>query len=151
MEKENALNNLEKVAVVISSLPEDLASEIFRHLDTAEVEKISRCMSHMGMIAGDMVDQIIDEFAERFGRPKLSIALKDDVIKSVDVIRGSPCGSTHFAARKLIGMSKSEAATKGGLFVQTYPCLASRVRDPEYDKSLIHMAAYIAKNSILKS
>ncbi|MCK5257661.1 MAG: flagellar motor switch protein FliG, partial [Deltaproteobacteria bacterium] len=75
MEKENALNNLEKVAVVISSLPEDLASEIFRHLDTAEVEKISRCMSHMGMIAGDMVDQIIDEFAEMTSREEGSVSL----------------------------------------------------------------------------
>ena len=75
MENENALNNLEKVAVVISSLPEDLASEIFRHLDTAEVEKISRCMSQMGMIAGNMVDKIIDEFAEMTSREEGSVSL----------------------------------------------------------------------------
>ena len=83
MEKENALNNLEKVAVVISSLPEDLASEIFRHLDTAEVEKISRCMSHMGMIAGDMVDQIIDEFAEMTSREEGSVSLGKGYAKSL--------------------------------------------------------------------
>ncbi len=75
MEKENALNNLEKVAVVISSLPEDLASEIFRQLDTAEVEKISRCMSHMGMVAGDMVDKIINEFVEMTSREEGSVSL----------------------------------------------------------------------------
>lgn len=74
MEKENALNNLEKVAVVISSLPEDLASEIFRQLDTAEVEKISRCMSHMGMVAGDMVDKIINEFVEMTSREEGSVS-----------------------------------------------------------------------------
>ena len=75
MENENALNNLEKVAVVISSLPEDLASEIFRHLDTAEVEKISRCMSQMGIVAGDMVDNIINEFAEMTSYEEGSVSL----------------------------------------------------------------------------
>lgn len=75
MEKENALSNLEKVAVVISSLPEDLASEIFRHLDTTEVEKIGRCMSRMGVIAGDAVDQIIDEFVEMASREEGSVSL----------------------------------------------------------------------------
>ena len=75
MENEKALNNLEKVAVVISSLPEDLASEIFRHLDTAEVEKISRCMSHMGMIAGDTVDTIINEFVEMTSHEEGSVSL----------------------------------------------------------------------------
>ena len=83
MEKENALNNLEKVAVVISSLPEDLASEIFRHLETAEVEKISRCMSQMGMIAGDMVDEIIDEFAEMTSREEGSVSLGKSYAESL--------------------------------------------------------------------
>lgn len=64
MEKERGFINLEKVTIVISSLPEDLASEIFRHMDTAEVERISRCMSNMGTVAGDVVDKIIDEFVE---------------------------------------------------------------------------------------
>jgi flagellar motor switch protein FliG len=64
MEKERGFINLEKVTIVISSLPEDLATEIFRHMDTAEVERISRCMSNMGTVAGDVVDKIIDEFVE---------------------------------------------------------------------------------------
>jgi hypothetical protein len=95
--------------------------------------------------------KLIDEFAERFGRPRLRIALKDDVIESVEVLRGSPCGSTYFVAKKLLGVNRSEAATKGSLLVQTYPCLASRVRDPEYNRPLIHVTAYIVKNAVSRS
>lgn len=83
MEQERALNNLEKVAVVISSLPEDLASEIFRHLNTAEIERISRCMSHMGMITGDVVDTIVDEFLEMTGRGEGSVSLGKGYVESL--------------------------------------------------------------------
>ncbi len=75
MEKERGFTNLEKVTIVISSLPEDLASEIFRHMDTAEVERVSRCMSTMGTVAADVVDKIINEFVEMVDSEEGSITL----------------------------------------------------------------------------
>ena len=75
MEKERGFTNLEKVATVISSLPEDLASEIFRHMDTAEVERVSRCMSNMGTVASDVVDKIINEFVEMVDSEEGSVTL----------------------------------------------------------------------------
>ena len=75
MEKEKGFTNLEKVATVISSLPEDLATEIFRHMDTAEVERVSRCMSSMGTVAGDVVDKIINEFVEMVDSEEGSVTL----------------------------------------------------------------------------
>ena len=75
MEKERGFTNLEKVTIVISSLPEDLASEIFRHMDTAEVERVSRCMSTMGTVAADVVDKIINEFVEMVDSEEGSVTL----------------------------------------------------------------------------
>ncbi len=75
MEKERGFINLEKVTIVISSLPEDLASEIFRHMDTAEVERVSRCMSTMGTVAADVVDKIINEFVEMVDSEEGSVTL----------------------------------------------------------------------------
>lgn len=83
MEKEHALNNLEKAAVVISSLPEDVASEIFRHLNTSEVEKIGRCMSQMGMVARDEVDRIINEFVEMTSREEGSVSLGKGYVENL--------------------------------------------------------------------
>ena len=96
-------------------------------------------------------NKLIDEFAKKFGRPKLNITLKNDLIINVDVLRGSPCGSTHFVAERLLNINKSEAAVKASLFAQTYPCLASRQKDIEYGDSLIHVAGYILKSSVLEA
>lgn len=96
-------------------------------------------------------DQLIDEFAKKFGIPKLKISLKNGIVNKIDVLRGSPCGATHFVAEKLKGTDRLQAEIKASLFVQTYPCLASRVKDPECGESLIHVAAYIIKRAINKS
>lgn len=96
-------------------------------------------------------NRLIDDFANKVGKPELRMKLKNGIIEKIDVIRGSPCGATHFVAEKLLGVGILEAPTKASLFVQTYPCLASRMKDPELGKSLIHLAAYITKSNILKS
>ncbi len=94
---------------------------------------------------------LIDDFSRRVGKPILKIEIKNDTINRIKVIRGSPCGATHYVAEMLTGMKKSEAAIKASLLVQTYPCLASRKKDPEFGKSLIHLAAYITRGEVLKS
>jgi len=63
----------------------------------------------------------IDEFAQRFGSPKLRIDTEDGVISDVEVLRGAPCGSTWYVAERLLGMNVEEAAERAGLLVQLYP------------------------------
>lgn len=64
MEKEKEYNNIEKAAVILSSLPEGLASEVLRHLETAEIERLSARMAKMGTVPSNAVDEVIDEFVE---------------------------------------------------------------------------------------
>jgi len=99
----------------------------------------------------DSNSELINEFAEKFGRPKLKISLKNGLVVGVEVLRGAPCGSTHFVAERLLNVEASKAPTKASLLVQTYPCLASRQRDVEYGDSLIHVAGYILRSSILEA
>lgn len=75
MEREKELTPLEKVVIVISSLPEDLATGVFRHLDAIEVERISRCMSNMGTVGGSVVDKVIGEFLEMATQTQGGISL----------------------------------------------------------------------------
>ncbi|MGQ9543144.1 MAG: DUF166 domain-containing protein [Candidatus Bathyarchaeia archaeon] len=96
-------------------------------------------------------DEYIRTFAERFGRPKLRITLNGKVIGRVDVLRGSPCGSTYFVSEKLTGLSVDEAASRAGLLMQIYPCLASRVEGPKYREALIHVASNIMMGAVQES
>ena len=93
-------------------------------------------------------NKFINEFGKKFGRPELKVSLKNGVISEVNVLRGSPCGATHYAADKLKSINESQAEKKASLFVQIYPCLASRVKDSESSKSLIHIAANIIKKTV---
>lgn len=92
--------------------------------------------------------QEVDEFAEHFGKPKLEIVTTNGVVKKIKVKRTSPCGSTLYMAKGLLGTSITEAPQRGSLLVQTYPCMASpRIERSTHD-SLIHIAGYIVKKAI---
>jgi len=83
MEKERAVTNLEKTAIIISSLPQDVASEVLRHLDAGEIEKISACMAKMGMVEGEMVDSIINDFLQMAVQGTGSVSLGKDYTESL--------------------------------------------------------------------
>ncbi len=94
---------------------------------------------------------LIDEFASKFGRPELQIKLKDNVIQEIKILRGSPCGSTHYMSKGISGLQKNQADKRAGLLIQIFPCLASRSNITSNKKPLIHIAAHIAMSSVVKS
>jgi hypothetical protein len=69
---------------------------------------------------------VIDEFAQKLGKPELDVETKDGRISQVKVVRGSPCGATWHAAAGIVGKTVDEAASMTGLFCQQYPCRAVR-------------------------
>jgi len=84
-----------------------------------EVDEICCTLEKCGVPA-------VDEFAEKLGKPELEAEIKDGRIVSINVIRGSPCGSTWHAAQGLIGKTVEEAPSMAGLLCQQYPCRAVR-------------------------
>ncbi len=84
-----------------------------------EVDEICCTLEKCGVPA-------VDEFAEKLGKPELEVNVKDGRIAAINVIRGSPCGSTWHAAEGLIGKTVEEAPSMAGLFCQQYPCRAVR-------------------------
>lgn len=93
-------------------------------------------------------NEMISRFARFFGRPKLAITLDDSGKKIAGVIveRGSPCGSTHHAAEKMVGMSIHNVVPYAGLVVHQFPCLAS-MQQEEIDKGvfepLMNISGYV--------
>ena len=64
MEQEGELSRLEKAAIVISSIPQEIASQVLRHMDTTEIEKVTTCMTRMSMIPGEVVDKTVNDFLQ---------------------------------------------------------------------------------------
>ena len=93
----------------------------------------------------------IGVFASSFGLPELEIEVKDGLVRSVRVLRGAPCGSTHHMASRLVGVPAREAPRLAGLYVQTYPCLASHARDPVIGEDMIGLSATLAKRAVERS
>ena len=98
-------------------------------------------------------DQWIASFANHFGRPKLKIHVdpeKSSIIE-VTVNRGAPCGSTHYAAHRMAGMSLEEAIPRAGLLVHHYPCLASMQPEQIDDgliETLMHVSGYVMNEEV---
>ncbi|MCZ7393692.1 MAG: DUF166 domain-containing protein [Candidatus Methanoperedens sp.] len=88
-------------------------------------------------------NNVIDEFASCFGRPRIRITTKGGIISNVEVLRGAPCGSTWHMAKGLVGASIKGAPGKAGLLVQQYPCRALRGI-----KGGIHKAGELHKKAV---
>ena len=95
----------------------------------------------------------ISEFARHFGKPKLDLRVdaRMGIIDEVEVIRGAPCGATHYAAQRLGGTPVQDAVPKAGLVSHQYPCLASMEREPIDDRlvdTLMHISGYVVNEEM---
>ena len=84
-----------------------------------EVDEICCTLDKCGIDA-------VDAFAEKLGRPKIEAKVADGRIAEVDVVRGSPCGSTWHVAEDVVGVKLGDAPPRAGLLCQMYPCRAVR-------------------------
>ncbi|MBI4216011.1 MAG: hypothetical protein HY687_01255 [Chloroflexi bacterium] len=106
-----------------------------------------------GRAAEDYDHELITLFGCHFGRPKLKIAVDPQSrrITSVEVVRGAPCGSTHYTAERMIGLSVDEAVPKAGLICHHYPCLASMDKEAIDDRltdTLMHVSGYVVNEEV---
>ncbi|MEE8382000.1 MAG: flagellar motor switch protein FliG [Thermodesulfobacteriota bacterium] len=89
MTNEGKLTNIEKVAVLLSTLPEEVASNVFRYLDAVEIERISICMAKMGRVEGGTVDSVINDFMQMAAEGTGSISFgKDYAEKLISKVLG---------------------------------------------------------------
>jgi len=83
MEKEGKLTHLERAAVIVSSLPEEVASEVLRNLDAVEIEKLSSCMARMGTVPSEAVDSTINDFVQMAVQGSGAISLGKEYAESL--------------------------------------------------------------------
>ena len=98
-------------------------------------------------------DERIAAFAINFGRPKLKIYVDPQNRNMIEVTvdRSAPCGSTHFAAERMVGIPLEEAVPRAGLIVHHYPCLASMQPeqiDDDLLETLMHVSGYVMNEEV---
>ena len=92
--------------------------------------------------------EAVRRFSSKFGAPKVRVVVSGGVIREVEVLRGAPCGSTHYMAERLRGAPVEDAPRLAGLYTQLYPCLASHARDPLTGEEMIHLSGLMAKRAV---
>jgi len=97
---------------------------------------------------------ILKEFIRYFGRPALRLIMNaDETIAEVIIKRGAACGSSHYAADRLCGISAKDVVPKGGLICLHYPCLASMkpTRPKDGVENLMHLSGVIFNEELEKA
>jgi len=130
-------------------LPPGLAKQIKGKLERMGVDMVYP-VPFCSLAEKDSQNQYIREFAKHFGRPELEIAFELENIKQVKVLRDAPCGSTRYVAEGLVGVWERDAVEKSGLLHHQYPCLATMVKDQEFDDTLMHRGGLMTKLAVEK-
>ena len=97
-------------------------------------------------------DPIISSFARHFGAPRLEVVADKEglVVSKLEIRRGSPCGSSHYAAKRIQGLPLPGLTPKAGLICLHYPCLASMALEEREGRieTLMHLAGQIFNDSL---
>ena len=96
--------------------------------------------------------EVINGFIRLFkvGKPVFDIEVSQGVVKSVAVLRSSPCGSSWYVARKIALRRVEELPDVVSKAHHAYPCTASMSRDPELGDTILHEAGYILFEAVYR-
>jgi hypothetical protein len=128
-------------------LPEGMKNQIKREFDEMGIKSV---FPRPFCVLDEVGDVLIDQFAKRFGRPKLTLKWDNDKITEVDILVDAACGSAKFVAEKLIGTPLDEAVEKAGLAHHHFPCLAAMKVEPDFDDTLMHVSGLQIKKAVDK-
>ena len=140
-------------------LPRGLAQQLrgwLREMDVACVTPKPLCsltVTHFGVRRGEREpyqDALIAEFARRFGKPELVLAVDPSTrtITDAQVRRDSVCGSARAVAEGLVGLSVDAAEQEAGLLHHHYPCLASMGVDADFGDTLMHVSGNTIRDDV---
>ncbi len=74
---------LERSAILLMTLGEDAASEVFKHLSPKEVQKIGEMMTRLRTVPKDKVGQVLDQFQAEAAANGSLVADTDEYVKAV--------------------------------------------------------------------
>jgi flagellar motor switch protein FliG len=74
---------VENAAILLMSLGEEEAAEVFKHLSPKEVQKLGETIARMKAVSRERVDGVLDKFEEVASTEHMLVADTDEYVKSV--------------------------------------------------------------------
>jgi flagellar motor switch protein FliG len=74
---------LENAAILLMSLGEEEASEVFKHLAPKEVQRLGETIAKMKAVTRDRVEEVFDEFDRLSGSESMLVADSNEYVKNV--------------------------------------------------------------------
>jgi len=133
-----------------SFLPRGLANQIKKQLAKLNVEVVFPA-PFCSLTERTKSNPLLKEFATHFGRARLRVAISGEKVDEVEVLRGAPCGNTHFVAEGLPGVELADAAEETARLFHSHPCMASMEMDLVVGDTLLHIAGYLVKGAVKRA
>jgi flagellar motor switch protein FliG len=76
-------NGLEDAAILLMSLGEEQAAEVFKHLAPKEVQRLGETIARMRAVPRERVDGVLDKFTQLAASESMLVADTDEYVKSV--------------------------------------------------------------------
>ncbi|MCK6432842.1 MAG: flagellar motor switch protein FliG [Burkholderiaceae bacterium] len=74
---------LENAAILLMSLGEEEASEVFKHLSPKEVQRLGETIAKLKVVSKDKLEGVLDKFADMASQQHMLVADTDEYVKSV--------------------------------------------------------------------
>ncbi len=76
-------NGLEDAAIILMSLGEEEASEVFKHLSPKEVQRLGETIAKLKVVTRDRVEGVLDKFTSVAAEQHMLVSDTDEYVKSV--------------------------------------------------------------------
>lgn len=155
------LSGLQKTAIVMLACGEEHAGKLFNRLELDEIKQISQAMAGLGVIPGETVEWVLQQFAERYEKGgaltggmdsverMLSSFLDMNKVASImEEIRG-PIGNTVWD--KLSGVNEEVLASYlNNEYPQTIAVVISRIKPDHAARVLAALPEDVASDAVLR-
>ncbi|MBX3636381.1 MAG: flagellar motor switch protein FliG, partial [Rubrivivax sp.] len=74
---------LENAAILLMTLGEEEAAEVFRHLAPKEVQRLGETIARMKAVSRERVDKVMDQFEQLAANESMLVADSNEYVKSV--------------------------------------------------------------------
>jgi flagellar motor switch protein FliG len=159
--KVDGLSGAQKAAIMMLSVGEDGAQQLFALMDEDEIKEVSQTMANLGMIHSSVVEQLFVEFANRMTstgslhgsfesteRLLMKVLDKDKVSSIMDEIRG-PAGRTMWD--KLGNVNEVVLANYlKNEYPQTVTVVLSKVKSDHAARVLTHLPEAFAMEVVMR-
>jgi len=93
----------------------------------------------------------LGDYGRQFGFPEFDIEVENDIVTTISVVRGAPCGATWKVLDRIVGCSFEKALSSLPREIQ-YICVADPSNfDPVTEKSPLHYAGHVHRAALEKA